>query len=47
MTDADMALKFDTMYKQISLKFLNDHAYLSDVFARAWLKRTHRDMDPK
>ena len=47
MTDADMAMKMDPIYREISLKFMNDHAYFSDVFARAWFKLTHRDMGPK
>jgi len=47
MTDADMAMKMDPVYKEISLKFMNDHEAFSDAFARAWFKLTHRDMGPK
>lgn len=47
MTDADMAMKMDPIYRKISLKFMNDHEYFSDTFARAWFKLTHRDMGPK
>ncbi|MCX8995550.1 catalase/peroxidase HPI [Rhizobiaceae bacterium BDR2-2] len=47
MTDADMALKVDPIYREIALRFKNDHAYFSEVFARAWFKLTHRDMGPK
>ncbi|USH04388.1 catalase/peroxidase HPI [Grimontia kaedaensis] len=47
MTDADMALKIDPDYREISVKFYNDPAYFSDVFARAWFKLTHRDLGPK
>ncbi|WP_377293619.1 catalase/peroxidase HPI [Rhizobium sp. SG2393] len=47
MTDADMALRVDPIYKEISLKFKDDQDYFSDVFARAWFKLTHRDMGPK
>ena len=47
MTDADMAMKVDPIYKEISLKFMNDQAYFSETFARAWFKLTHRDMGPK
>ena len=47
MTDADMALKVDPIYREISLKFMNDQEYFSDTFARAWFKLTHRDMGPK
>lgn len=47
MTDADMAMKMDPIYREISLKFMNDQAYFSETFARAWFKLTHRDMGPK
>jgi catalase-peroxidase len=47
MTDADMAMKMDPIYRQISLRFMKDHAHFSEVFARAWFKLTHRDMGPK
>ena len=47
MTDADMAMKVDPTYKEISLKFKNDFDAFSDAFARAWFKLTHRDMGPK
>ncbi len=47
MTDADMAMKMDPEYRKISERFYKDHAYFSDVFARAWFKLTHRDMGPK
>lgn len=47
MTDADMALKMDPIYKEISLKFKDDFEAFSDAFARAWFKLTHRDMGPK
>lgn len=47
MTDADMAMKMDPIYREISLKFMNDFDYFSDAFARAWFKLTHRDMGPK
>ena len=47
MTDADMAMKVDPIYKEISLKFKNDFDTFSDTFARAWFKLTHRDMGPK
>ncbi len=47
MTDADMALKLDPEYRKIAERFHQDHAYFSDVFARAWFKLTHRDLGPK
>ena len=47
MTDADMAMKMDPAYREISERFYKDPAYFSDTFARAWYKLTHRDMGPK
>ena len=47
MTDADMALKVDPVYREISLKFRDDFDYFSETFARAWFKLTHRDLGPK
>jgi catalase-peroxidase len=47
MTDADMAMKMDPIYRPISERFFKDPAYFSEVFARAWFKLTHRDMGPK
>lgn len=47
MTDADMALIKDPIYRKISERFRDDQAYFSEVFARAWFKLTHRDMGPK
>ena len=47
MTDADMAMKMDPEYRKISERFYKDPEYLSEVFARAWFKLTHRDMGPK
>jgi catalase-peroxidase len=47
MTDADMAMIKDPIYRAISERFYNDPAYFSEVFARAWFKLTHRDLGPK
>jgi len=47
MTDADMAMKMDPAYREISLRFKEDQAAFEDAFARAWFKLTHRDMGPK
>ena len=47
MTDADMAMKLDPVYRKISLRFMNDPEVFRDAFARAWFKLTHRDMGPK
>ncbi|PIB27249.1 catalase/peroxidase HPI [Maribacter sp. 4U21] len=46
MTDADMALKMDPAYLEISKRFHKDPAAFEDAFARAWFKLTHRDMGP-
>jgi catalase-peroxidase len=47
MTDADMAMREDPVYRKISERFHKDPAYLSETFARAWFKLIHRDMGPK
>ena len=47
MTTADMALKKDPAYLEISKRFQKDPAAFADAFARAWFKLTHRDMGPK
>ena len=47
MTDADMALKTDPLYRPIAERFHRDPAHFSEVFARAWFKLTHRDLGPK
>jgi catalase-peroxidase len=47
MTDADMAMKMDPVYREICMKFMKDPEYFSETFARAWFKLTHRDMGPK
>jgi catalase-peroxidase len=47
MTDADMAMKMDPIYRKISLRFQRDPEAFRDAFARAWFKLTHRDMGPK
>ena len=47
MTDADMAMVKDPIYREISERFYKDPAYFSEVFARAWFKLTHRDLGPK
>lgn len=46
MTTADMALKIDPTYLEISKRFHKDHKAFEDAFARAWYKLTHRDMGP-
>lgn len=47
MTDADMAMIKDPIYREISEKFYKDPEYFDQVFARAWFKLTHRDLGPK
>ncbi len=47
MTDADMALRLDPVYREISERFAADQDLFSDAFARAWFKLTHRDMGPR
>ncbi len=46
MTTADIALKVDPKYLEISKRFHTDHKAFEDAFARAWYKLTHRDMGP-
>jgi catalase-peroxidase len=46
MSTADMALKMDSTFREISERFHKDHSAFEDVFARAWFKLTHRDMGP-
>ncbi|AUC85166.1 catalase/peroxidase HPI [Polaribacter sp. ALD11] len=46
MTTADIALKVDPAYLEISKRFHKDHKAFEDAFARAWYKLTHRDMGP-
>ncbi len=47
MTDADMAMKVDPVYREIMERFRADPDYFKETFARAWFKLTHRDMGPK
>jgi catalase-peroxidase len=47
MTTADIAMREDPVYREISLRFKNDPKAFADAFARAWFKLTHRDMGPR
>lgn len=47
MLTTDIALIQDPIYKQISRRFFENPDQLSDAFARAWYKLTHRDMGPR
>jgi len=46
MTTADMAMKMDPIYAEISKRFHENPEAFADAFARAWFKLTHRDMGP-
>ena len=46
MSTADMALKTDPKYLEISQRFHKDHKAFEEAFAKAWYKLTHRDMGP-
>ncbi|NND76425.1 MAG: catalase/peroxidase HPI [Ilumatobacter sp.] len=47
MSTADMALRTDPVYVEISRRFQEHPDQLADAFARAWFKLLHRDMGPK
>lgn len=47
MTTADMAMRMDPIYGEISKRFHQHPEQFADAFARAWFKLTHRDMGPK
>ncbi|KPF86804.1 hydroperoxidase [alpha proteobacterium AAP38] len=47
MTTADMALRTDPAYLEISKRFRANPEEFADAFARAWFKLTHRDSGPK
>jgi len=47
MTTADMAMKMDPKYREISERFRANPDQFADAFARAWFKLCHRDMGPK
>ena len=46
MLTTDLSLRVDPIYGPISQRFLEHPEQLSDAFARAWFKLTHRDMGP-
>jgi catalase-peroxidase len=46
MLTSDLALRFDPAYEQIARRFRDNPEQLTDAFARAWFKLTHRDMGP-
>jgi catalase-peroxidase len=47
MTDADMAMKVDPIYRKYMEAFRKDPEYFQETFARAWFKLLHRDLGPK
>jgi catalase-peroxidase len=47
MTTADLALREDPIYREISERFHKNPDQFADAFARAWFKLTHRDMGPR
>ena len=46
MTTADMAMREDPVYREISKRFHENPDQFADAFARAWFKLLHRDMGP-
>ena len=46
MTTADMAMREDPAYREISKRFHKNPDQFADAFARAWFKLLHRDMGP-
>ena len=46
MSTADMALRTDPAYLEISKRYRDNFGEFADAFARAWFKLTHRDMGP-
>jgi catalase-peroxidase len=47
MLTTDIALRVDPVYEKIARRFYDNPDQLSDAFARAWFKLTHRDMGPR
>ena len=47
MTTADMAMREDPIYREISERFHVNPDQFADAFARAWFKLLHRDMGPR
>ena len=47
MTTADMAMREDPQYREISKRFHENPDQFADAFARAWFKLLHRAMGPR
>ncbi|MFE7723186.1 catalase/peroxidase HPI [Nocardia rhizosphaerihabitans] len=46
MLTTDLSLRMDPIYERITRRWLDHPEELTDAFARAWYKLTHRDMGP-
>ncbi|MFD6390844.1 catalase/peroxidase HPI [Nocardia sp. NPDC060259] len=46
MLTTDLSLRMDPIYERITRRWLEHPEELTDAFARAWYKLTHRDMGP-
>ncbi|MDR3746237.1 MAG: catalase/peroxidase HPI [Acidobacteriaceae bacterium] len=47
MFTTDLSLRMDPIYEKISRRFLANPQELTEAFAKAWFKLTHRDMGPR
>ena len=47
ITTADMAMREDPIYREISKRFHENPDEFAEAFARAWFKLLHRDMGPR
>ncbi|GAA4066608.1 catalase/peroxidase HPI [Nonomuraea soli] len=46
MLTTDLSMRFDPVYEQITRRWLEHPEELTEAFAKAWFKLTHRDMGP-
>ncbi|HIY65021.1 MAG TPA: catalase/peroxidase HPI, partial [Candidatus Agrococcus pullicola] len=47
MLTTDISLREDPIYREISLRYKEDHEAFTEAYRRAWFKLTHRDLGPK
>jgi len=47
MLTTDLSLKEDPVYREISMRFMENPEEFEQAFASAWFKLTHRDMGPR
>jgi catalase-peroxidase len=47
MFTTDLALKFDPIYRKITMRWRQHPEEFKPAFAKAWFKLTHRDMGPR